>query len=216
MEKTLEIDFVSDVACPWCAVGLASFEQALAEVAPDVKVNLRFQPFELNPAMPPEGQDAAEHLSAKYGMNADQLIEGRERIRQRGAELGFEFGLVRKRVWNTFNAHRLLHWAGTISADHQLALKREILKSYHGQGENPGDVAVLTQAATRAGLDAALAQAMLTTDEFSAEVREAEKFWQQMGINSVPAVVINRKHLVSGGQPPEVFANALRQVASTA
>lgn len=210
----LQIDFVSDVACPWCAVGLASFERALQQVGDDIKVELHFQPFELNPTMGPEGADAAAYLMAKYGIGREQLAENRQRIAERGAAVGFTFG-ERRHVWNTFDAHRLLHWAGVEGpAGSQHGLKRALLQAYHGQGRNPGARDVLLELAAALGLDADRAREVLAGSEFTDEVREAERFWQQAGINAVPAVVINRRHLVSGGQPPEVFAQALRQIAA--
>jgi len=214
MTTTLKIDFVSDVACPWCAIGLASFEQALKDVGADIAVELHFQPFELNPTMGNEGADAAEYLIAKYGMSREQLAESRKRIAERGAAVGFTFG-ERKRVWSTFDAHRLLHWAGVEGPPgSQHALKRALLRAYHGEGRNPGAHAVLLELAIAVGLDGERAREVLARNEFADEVREAERFWQQAGINAVPAVVINRRHLVSGGQPPEVFAQALRQIAA--
>jgi len=214
MTTTLKIDFVSDVACPWCAIGLASFEQALKDVGADIAVELHFQPFELNPTMGNEGADAAEYLIAKYGMSREQLAESRRRIAERGAAVGFTFG-ERKRVWSTFDAHRLLHWAGVEGPPgSQHALKRALLRAYHGEGRNPGAHAVLLELAIAVGLDGERAREVLARNEFADDVREAERFWQQAGINAVPAVVINRRHLVSGGQPPEVFAQALRQIAA--
>ncbi len=214
MTTTLKIDFVSDVACPWCAVGLASFEQALKDVGADIAVELHFQPFELNPTMGTEGADAAEYLIAKYGMSREQLAESRKRIAERGAAVGFTFG-ERKRVWSTFDAHRLLHWAGVEGPPgSQHALKWALLRAYHGEGRNPSAHAVLLELAIAVGLDGERAREVLARNEFADDVREAERFWQQAGINAVPAVVINRRHLVSGGQPPEVFAQALRQIAA--
>jgi predicted DsbA family dithiol-disulfide isomerase len=214
MTTTLKIDFVSDVACPWCAIGLASFEQALKDVGADIAVELHFQPFELNPTMGTEGADAAEYLIAKYGMSREQLAESRKRIAERGAAVGFTFG-ERKRVWSTFDAHRLLHWAGVEGPPgSQHALKWELLRAYHGEGRNPAAHAVLLELAIAVGLDGERAREVLARNEFADDVREAERFWQQAGINAVPAVVINRRHLVSGGQPPEVFAQALRQIAA--
>ena len=214
MSKKLSVDFVSDVACPWCAVGLASFEQALKDLGDGVNVELSFQPFELNPTMAPEGADAAEYLIAKYGMSREQLAQNRQRIVARGAEVGFVFG-ERKHVWNTFDAHRMLYWAGVEGPKGgQHALKAALLKAYHGEGRNPAAHDVLLELCIAAGLDAQRARAVLAGREFSDEVRAAEQFWQEAGINSVPAVVINRRHLVSGGQPPAVFAQVLRKIAA--
>jgi predicted DsbA family dithiol-disulfide isomerase len=208
----MRIDFISDVACPWCAIGLASFERALAALGPDAAgIELHFQPFELNPGMAPEGADAAQYLKAKYGMGDEQLAANRANIAARGAALGFTFG-ERARVWNTFDAHRLLHWAGLQSAAAQLAMKRALLKAYHGEGRNPAAREVLLEVAAMAGLDAGEAAAVIDdTACFAEEVREAQSEWQQAGIRSVPSVVIDRRFLVAGGQPPEVFEDALRR-----
>lgn len=213
----LQIDFVSDVACPWCAVGLNALETALQRLAPEVQVALHFQPFELNPDMAPEGADAGEYLKAKYGMGDEQLAHNRAVIRERGAAVGFSFG-DRARVWNTFDAHRLLHWAGEPGqpAGAQRALKHALLQAYHGEGRNPGAHDVLLDLAGRVGLDGAAAEEVLKSGRYADEVRAAEQQWQQAGIRSVPAIVINRQHLISGGQPPEVFEQALRQIASGA
>jgi len=211
---TLQIDFVSDVACPWCAVGLASLEQALKDIGADIAVDLHFQPFELNPTMGPEGADAADYLIAKYSMTREQLAENRQRIAERGAAVGFTFG-ERKHVWNTFDAHRLLHWAGVEGPPgSQHALKKALLQAYHGEGRNPAAHEALLELAGAVGLSGDRAREVLANNEFADEVREAERFWQQAGIDGVPAVVINRRHLIQGGQPPEVFAQALRQIAA--
>lgn len=209
----MRIDFVSDVACPWCAVGLNALERALEKIGSDIPVELHFQPFELNPQMPVEGEDAAEHLSRKYGASREQLAKSREHLKARGVEVGFAFG-ERPRVWNTFDAHRLLYWAGTVDADKQRALKHALLTAYHGNAENPGARDVLLRGAQAAGLDADRAAAILDSDTYTDEVRAAERHWQELGIHSVPAVVIDNKHLVSGGQPAEVFEQALRKVAA--
>lgn len=207
----LHIEFVSDIACPWCAIGLHALEAALASTG--VPYVLRFEPFELNPNMPPEGQDAVEHLSAKYGINETQIAQNRQLLRERGAALGFEFG-ERARVWNTFDAHRLLHATGEQGPEVQLRLKHLLLEAYHRDGMNPADPALLLDRAEQAGLPREAAQEALQTGRYAAEVREAEAFWQNAGIRAVPAVVISRKHLISGGQPVEAFEAALRDIAA--
>jgi predicted DsbA family dithiol-disulfide isomerase len=211
---TLKIDFVSDVACPWCAIGLLSLEKAVERVAGEVSVEIHFQPFELNPAMAPEGEDATEHLMRKYRVSAEQLAGTRTMLRQRGTELGFAFG-ERSRVWNTFDAHRLLHWAALEAGPAaQRAVKHGLLKAYHGDDLNPGDHEVLLRVAADAGLDVDRAREVLETGEFADEVREREQFFQQAGINAVPAVIVNERHLIQGGQPVEVFERALREIAA--
>lgn len=213
----IRIDFVSDVSCPWCAIGLQALEQAIARVGDDAKVELRFQPFELNPAMAAEGEDAIGHLTAKYGMSERQARENGEAIRARGAELGFTFDMERRRrVWNTFDAHRLLHWAELESLQKQRALKHALLRAYFTDGENVSDHDVLARLAGSAGLDEARARQVLASGEFADAVRERERQYTGSGITAVPSVIFNDRHLVQGGQPVEVFERALRQLAAGA
>ena len=219
MNTHLKIDFVSDVSCPWCVVGLRALDMALARVSPEVSATLHFQPFELNPTMGPEGQDITEHITQKYGISEAQAEANRAVIRERGAALGFTFsgtnadGGGRSRTYNTFDAHRLLHWAHTEGADKQKSLKEGLFKAYFTDGESPASHAVLIKVAQAAGLDAQRATEILSTDEYAIEVRESEQFYQSQGIHSVPAVIINDRHLISGGQPVDVFEQALRQIA---
>jgi predicted DsbA family dithiol-disulfide isomerase len=207
----MKIDFVSDVACPWCAVGLAALERALERIGPELQVELHFQPFELNPTMPAEGADTVQYLSAKYGITPEQIAHNQAAIRERGAAVGFRFG-ARPRVWNTFEAHRLLHWAGL--QGRQRELKHALLQAYHGDGRNPGAHDVLLDLAAAVGLDVDAARAVLADGTYADEVRAAERHWQQAGIHAVPSVVIDDRHLIQGGQPPEVFERALREIAA--
>ena len=212
MVARLKIDFVSDIACPWCAVGLASLERALQRVGGEIATDIHFQPFELNPQMPPEGQDIAEHIAQKYGSTPDQLARNQENIRVRGEELGFTFDMAkRSRIYNTFDAHRLLHWAESQGQQH--ALKRALLKAYFTEGRNPSDREVLIDVAAQAGLDPAAAREVLESGRYSAEVREREQFYNRLGIRAVPSVIINDQYLIQGGQPVEVFEQSLRKIA---
>lgn len=212
---TLRIDFVSDVVCPWCAIGLASLSEALRRLQDEVAADIHVQPFELDPAMPAEGVAVADNLKRKYGMSDAQLAENQERIRQRGAELGFNFDFnARSRSWNTFAAHRLLHWADTQGPGLQLALKGALLVAHFSLGRNISDHAVLAEVAGSVGLDTQKAREVLDSGAYADEVRTAEQFFQKLGISSVPAVIVERRHLISGGQPPEVFEQALRQIAA--
>jgi predicted DsbA family dithiol-disulfide isomerase len=213
----VKIDFVSDVACPWCAVGLAALERAMANIGGDLQVELHFQPFELNPDMAPEGESIADHLGRKYGLTPEQLAQNGEALRQRGEALGFVFDLQKRdRIYNTFDAHRLLHWAGELGAPQQRALKHALLTAYHGEGRNVSDHDTLAAIAGSAGLDGAAARHILDTDAFAAQVREREHFYQRQGIRAVPSVIFNDRHLVQGGQPVEVFEQALRQLSDIA
>jgi len=209
----MRIDIVSDVACPWCAVGLNSLELALQKIADEIPVELHFQPFELNPVMDFAGVDSTEYLQKKYGMSKEQLAQGRLNLRQRGTDVGFQFGSG-NRVWNTFHAHRLMHWAGLQTLpDVQRKLKHALLEAYHGEGLNTANPEVLVALAVKVGLNEKAARDVVNSDIYTEEVRQAEKYWQQMGINSVPSFIINEKHLISGGQPPDLFEQALRNIA---
>jgi predicted DsbA family dithiol-disulfide isomerase len=211
----MRIDFVSDVACPWCAIGLNALERALERIGGDIgEVELHMQPFELNPTMAPEGADASEYMKAKYGLAPEQLAANRARIVERGAAEGFAFS-ERSHIWNTFDAHRVLFWAGAEGPPgSQRALKHALLTAYHGQGRNPGAHDVILELVGQVGLNLERAREVLERGEFAEAVRQAERYWQQLGIHSVPAVIIDRKHLISGGQPSDVFEQALRQIAA--
>lgn len=215
MTHTLKIDFVSDISCPWCAIGLSALEQALGKLQGEVDAELHFQPFELNPQMPPGGQDITEHLTQKYGSTAEQQAQIRDTIRQRGADVGFSFNPDgRGRIYNTFDAHRLLHWAGLEAAGKQMALKTALLAACHSKRQSMESHQVLLAAVVQAGLDPQRAAAILAGEEFASEVREREAFYTGQGIHSVPAVIINDRHLISGGQPAAVFEQALRRIAA--
>ncbi len=220
MTTPLKIDFVSDISCPWCVIGLKSLDQALGRVAGDISAELHFQPFELNPHMVPEGQEITEHITEKYGITPAQAHANRENIRVRGEQVGFKFsksdqpGGGRSRIYNTFDAHRLLHWAGQVDADKQRKLKEALFKAYFTDGDSPASHEVLARVAGEVGLDVTRAREILASDSYADEVREREQFYLAQGIHSVPAVIINDRHLISGGQPAEVFEQALRQIAA--
>ncbi len=213
MTQHLKIDFVSDVSCPWCVIGLYALKRAIANLGDQISVDIHFQPFELNPQMPPEGQDITEHIVQKYGSSPEQLAQSREAIRARGAELGFTFDMgQRARIYNTFDAHRLLHWAELEGL--QLELKQALFKAYFTDGRNPSDHAVLLRVAAEVGLDSARAAQVLATDEYADAVRAQEQFYQGNGIHAVPAVIVNERHLIQGGQPVAAFEQALRKIAA--
>jgi predicted DsbA family dithiol-disulfide isomerase len=215
MSQAIKIDFVSDVVCPWCAIGLQALEQAIARVGDQVQVELHFQPFELNPQIAAEGEDVTEHLTRKYGMTEAQARENGEAIRQRGEALGFRFDMDRRRrIVNTFDAHRLLHWAEVEGLDQQRSLKHALLKAYFTDGLDVSSPEVLVEVVGSVGLDVGRAREILATDEFADAVRAQEAFYQQQGIRAVPSVVFNDRHLIQGGQPVETFERALRQLAS--
>jgi predicted DsbA family dithiol-disulfide isomerase len=207
----MKIEVVSDIACPWCAVGVYSLERALAALGGGIAVELSFEPFELNPDMPPEGKDAVQYLSAKYGIDAAQIRRNQQVIRERGAAVGFDFG-ERTWIWNTFDAHRLLHWAAR--EGRQRELKHALLRAYHSDGRNPGSREVLIDLATKCELDAGRAAQIVDGDAYAAEVRADEQQWLRAGIDAVPSVVVNRRYLIQGAQSPAEFEEALRRIAA--
>jgi len=213
--KTLKIDFVSDVVCPWCVVGLGGLTTALETLKGEgVAADITFQPFELNPQMAPEGENIVEHIGRKYGATPEQSAANRVMIRERAAEVGFDMRMGDdSRIWNTFDAHRLLHWAHETAPDKQEALKRALFTAHFTENRNLTDAGVLTQAAEAAGLDRAEAGEVLASGRYAQEVRAAEELWRARGITSVPAVVVEGKYLISGGQPAAAFEEALRKIA---
>lgn len=213
MVQHLKIDFVSDVACPWCIVGLRGLEEALKRASDVVEADIEFQPFELNPAMPAEGQNIVEHVAEKYGSSLEQSEANRAMIRSRAANVGFDYNVsADSRIYNTFDAHRLLHWAKEKGRQHELKLA--LFKAYFTDGANVSDKQILLDTAVAAGLDGDEARDILASDRFAGDVRDAEQLWLSRGIHSVPAVVINEQWLISGGQPAEAFESALRDIAA--
>jgi predicted DsbA family dithiol-disulfide isomerase len=213
--KAMRIDFVSDVVCPWCVIGLKSLEAALANAADVVNAEIHFQPFELNPDMPREGQNVAEHIAQKYGADPERSRGTRDLIRTTAADLGFAMNTgPESRIWNTFDCHRLLHWAGL--EGRQAELKLALFTAHFSEGQNLGDPETLIAAATTAGLDAEAARTVLESDAYIVEVRRDEKYWREQGISAVPAIIIDRKYLISGGQPVAAFEKAIRSIAAEA
>jgi predicted DsbA family dithiol-disulfide isomerase len=205
----MRIDVISDINCPWCALGVTYLQQALKFMGNDFNYELYFQPFELNPQLPKEGKNLVNYLSEKYGMDATQIESSHQNLRERGEKAGFLFG-KREYIWNTFDAHRLLYWAEVeLGLETQFKLKLALLNAYHGQGKNPADKQVLINIIESLGLNKTRAELILTTDLFSKDVREREHQWQAAGINAVPSIVINNRHLIQGAQPVEALVDAL-------
>jgi predicted DsbA family dithiol-disulfide isomerase len=215
VSRTVKIDFVSDVVCPWCALGATALEQAIHNLAGEVDVELTYKPFELNPDMPAEGEHAIEHMMRKYGRNAEQVADRNAMIIERGEQIGFHFDLEkRSHFHNTFDAHRLLFWAAT--QGRQREFKQALLKAYFTDGENPNNRTTLATLAGAVGLDSQRAHEVLANAEFSQQVREFERFYQQRGIDSVPAMVLDDKQVIPGSQSIAYYEQALRQAAQVA
>ncbi|WP_346829649.1 DsbA family oxidoreductase [Pseudomonas abietaniphila] len=215
MNRTVKVDFVSDVVCPWCALGATALEQAIENLAGEITVELTYKPFELNPDMPAEGEHAVKHMMRKYGRTAEEVASRNEMVIARGKALGFRFDLEkRSHFYNTFDAHRLLLWA--THEGRQVPLKKALLKAYFTDGQNPSDQETLVRLAGEAGLSSERAREVLAAGEFADEVRELERFYTERGINSVPAMVLNDRQLVTGSQSVEHYETVLRQMAQEA
>ena len=213
MTTQLKIDIVSDISCPWCIIGYQALSQALSNVAPNIQADITWQPFELNPQMPKEGQDITEHITQKYGISVQQSEQNRAAIRERGLSVGYEFGnRGGGRIYNTFDAHRLLHWAHGLGK--QTALKLALFDLYFQQSGDPSDHRQLLAVVESIGLDVAEAKLILDSDKYTTDVRKQQQYYQSAGVSSVPAVIVNDKHLISGGQPTETFEQALKQIAA--
>lgn len=214
MSNPLKIDYVADVSCPFCAIGLASLNTALTNLGNEVNVDVHVRPFELNPTMAQGGQDFISYLTAK-GAGPEQIAKSVASIRQRAADAGIRIELGdHHRIYNTFDAHRLLAWADEKGA--QLELKQILYEAYFEKGQNPADHTVLVAAAAQAGLSKEEASGVLASEMFADKVREQERFWRDQNVTSVPVMFIDGKLAVSGGQAANVFEEALRSAAAVA
>jgi predicted DsbA family dithiol-disulfide isomerase len=212
MPKILQIDFISDIACPWCVIGLGGLDRALESLRGEVSAEIVFHPFELNPNMQEGGENSLEHITKKYHISTEEARINRERIQERAREVGFIMNTSdSSRVYNTFHAHRLLAWAEGTGKQH--ALKRQLFILYFTEQKDPGDPRELVGAAEKAGLDPKEASEIIESNQFSDEVRSDEALWRSRGIDAVPAVVVNDRYLISGGQPAEEFGRQLREIA---
>ncbi|WP_394197692.1 DsbA family oxidoreductase [Litoreibacter albidus] len=209
-DHPLRIDIISDVMCPWCVIGYRQLSRALEQTG--VAHEIQWHPFELNPQMPAEGQNMREHIAEKYGSTPEQSAQSRAQMTALGDELEFEFSWDSDfRMHNTFNTHQLLHWAGELSRKHEL--KQALFKAHFTDCRNLSDNSVLADIAGEIGLDRKEAAAVLDDQRFAQAVRDAETFWTQQGIQGVPAVVFDRKHLVTGAQGVDNYVSILRQLA---
>lgn len=207
----VRVDIVSDVVCPWCAIGLAALDRALAATADVIAADIVFHPFELNPDMPPEGEPIAEHIARKYGVSPEQARASGGQLREAAATVGVDMSRRSERIVNTFDAHRLLHWA--LIAGRQVELKRALLAAYFAVGEDVSDRNILVAAAETAGLDTEQARVVLERGRFAQEVRAAEAQWREQGITAVPTMILDERYVVQGAQEPARLERALRKLA---
>ena len=213
MPKPMKIEMISDVICPWCVIGLRELERALGRMTDVVAADLHFHPYELDPSRPVEGEKITDIYKARFGKSFNDMAEQREMVRTRGANVGFAINMTENsRIYNTFDAHRLLHWAEREGK--QVALKHALFTAHFTEGRNISDYDVLAEIAASVGLDKAEAAKVLNHGLYAVDVRQAEHYWQSAGVRSVPGFVINGKHFISGGQTADVFEKMLRQVAA--
>ena len=215
MTAALRIDFVSDVVCPWCVIGMKSLERALEALAGEVAPEWHFHPFELNPGMAPEGENAAAHIARKYGRPPEAGEAAREHIKAMGEQLGFSFrGGPDAMIWNTHDCHRLLHWAeraGGAATAH--ALKSALFEAHFSRAEPLNDPETLVRAAASAGLDGEAAREVLASGRYADEVAATQRWWrEEQDITAVPAIIFNGKYAVLGGQPPATFEKVIRRI----
>lgn len=209
----LRIDIVSDVVCPWCVIGYYQLERALA--ATGLGAEIHWHPFELNPSMPPEGQNMRAHIMQKYGSTAAESHASREKITALGAQLGFDFAWSDEtRMWNTFLAHQLIEWAVADGAQHDVKLA--LFRAHFTQGRNVSDIDVLAEVARSCGLDAEAARAALESGDKAREVRSIQQYWHSKGIEGVPAMIFDNRYLLTGAQGERTYAGMLMRLSEEA
>ncbi|MEJ6067586.1 DsbA family oxidoreductase [Psychrobacter sp. 16-Bac2893] len=210
LKKPLRIDIVSDVVCPWCAIGYSQLAEALKQT--NTPHEIQWHPFELNPDTPSEGRNYREHIAKKYGSSREESDASRARMTEAGREVGFAFNFTEEsRTYNTFAMHQLLHWADQQGYAHDL--KQALFAAHFTHARDMANQEVLADIVAEIGLDRSEALAVLADERFAEDVRNAQQQWRQQGIQSVPSVIFNQKHLVSGAQGVENFKSILQQLA---
>jgi len=210
--QTLKIDLISDVVCPWCAIGDARLQQAMQRLEDELAFDVEWHPFLLNPDVPPEGRDILAHLSAKYGRSPEQMKDSQREIIDAAHALGLNFEkALERRSWSTFDTHRVLAHAKEQGCD--AAFNRALFEAYFGRAENPTSPEVLAAIAVSLGLDAERVRAILAGDEYTAQVERELAHWRALGVSSVPSFIVDETYLLAGAQPSDVLADALRQIA---
>lgn len=211
--KKIAIDVVSDIACPWCAIGYARLELAMQRLAPEFAFTIRWHAFELNPAQSGEGEPILPALARKYGRSEEEMRATQGRMMIIAQDLGINFEKIQeRRSCNTFDAHRLVKWAD--EQGEATAMKKALFEAYFGRAENVADHDVLLRCAEAVGLDSGGAREVLESEQYADAVRKDEASYQQAGVSSVPAYIINDKYLISGAQEPETLVRALQEVAA--
>ncbi|MFD2542691.1 DsbA family protein [Lacinutrix gracilariae] len=211
MKEKLKIDIVSDVVCPWCTIGYKRLEKAISELGIEDQIEIEWQPFELNPNMPAEGQNVTEHIAEKYGATLEQQKESQQHMKEVGEELGFTFDYFDDmRMVNTFNAHVLLEYAKEFNK--QTELKMALTKAFFSDRKDVSQENILKETLIEVGLNAEEALATIQNEEARLQVRNQQNYWKSLGVNSVPTIVFNRKSAVTGAQPVNTFKQVLTEL----
>lgn len=207
----VRIDIVSDIMCPWCIIGYKKLEHAMLKMKDAAEFKIVWQPFELNPDMPFEGEQLGQHLRDKYGSTKEQSIKSRQQIIEIGKALGFEFRFnENSRIFNSFLAHQLLHWAK--SYNKQTVLKLALFDLYFTQQQNPSELLLLLDVAEKVGLDRNTAKEILETQRYAQAVRDAQSFWAENDVQAVPAFIFNKQYLLSGAQEPQTLQDVIKTI----
>ena len=209
----MQIDIVSDIACPWCAIGYARLKRAMEQLAPEYEFTVQWHAFELNPDHSGKGEPILPALARKYGRSEAEMRATQSQMMTIAKDLGINFEKIQQRLTcNTFDAHRLVKWAG--EQGRQTAMKQALFEAYFGKAEDVSDGDVLVRCVETLGLDADAAREVLKSDRYAGAVREDEATYQKAGITSVPAFIINSKYLISGAQEPAALVQALQEIAA--
>jgi Predicted dithiol-disulfide isomerase involved in polyketide biosynthesis len=209
----ITVDIVSDVVCPWCYLGKARLDLAIAEVQDEIGIDVNWRPFRLNPDYPPEGVDHQVELAKKLG-GKENMDRAHEQMKALGRDVGIAFDFAGIKVGpNTLDAHRLIHWAGLEGRERQAEVVAALFKANFEEGRNVGDPAILIEIAESAGMDGAVVARLLAGDADKDHVLSEISAAQRMGVSGVPFFILDQQYAVSGAQPVEVLVSAFRELA---
>ena len=211
MNEKIKLDIISDVVCPWCIVGYKRLQKAISELGIEDKLEIEWQPFELNPSMPIEGQNMGEHLSQKYGSSVQDNNQNKERLKTLGAEEGFTFNFFDDmKMVNTRDSHVLIEYAK--EQNKQTELNIRLIEAFYTEKKDISNREVLKQELLTVGLNSIEALERLDKSKYKEEVEAKEQLWQNMGVSGVPTIVFNRKSALTGAQPTEVYKQVLTEL----
>lgn len=211
MNYTIKLDIISDVVCPWCIIGYNHLKAAIEQLGIEDRIEIEWQPFELNPDMPAEGENLRDHVARKYGSSAEESKNARIRIASIGAEHDFKFNYFDEmKMVNTFDAHLLLDYAKSMGK--QTELKLRFFTAFFSEQKDVSNHKVLKQELVSVGLDPEEGMRWLNDAQRRSSVRSTEKQWQKMGVSSVPTVIFNGEHGVSGAHPVEGYKQILTEL----